>query len=369
MSTRKRKPPEKRRSGNASRLISGSASLIGSAVMRKPAVTGGTVIFAIIFSFVATNALWYQPATHPHPWLDTRDAFRNYASHAMSVAGGPVTTFRVEHNAQQQAAQQRASAPAATPAPATTVAAAIAKSGRDVVVQEPAPEPAQNGAQPAPEKSTLVADIQSNLARRGLYDGAVDGLPGPKTEAAILFYQETRGLPQTGNADVETLELLKRDNAEFNIIPTERPGLDVTGAIAVAPKKAADPVAALISKAPAAKVAIASPRPETRPETRPEPRPIPRADIKAAKVAAPAQPAKPVAVAFKPASGDAASAAMIMQIQKGLANLAYKDVAVDGVMGQQTSEAISHFQKHYRLPVTGQANAAVLDKLKKIGAL
>lgn len=357
MSTRKRKLPEKRRSGNASRLIAGSAALIGSAVMRKPAATGGTVIFAIVFSFVAANALWYQPATHPHPWLDTRDAFRNYASHAMNVAGSPVTTFRVEHEAQQQAAPQQAPA-AAAQAPVATAAApaAITKSGRDVVVQEPAPEPAQIVAQPVPEKSALVADIQSNLARRGLYDGAVDGMPGPKTQAAILFYQETRGLPQTGDADAATLELLKRDNAEFNIIPTERPGLDVTGAIAAAPKTGADPVAALIRKAPPAKGAAASPKP------------VPRADIKP-QAAAPAQAAKPIPVALKPTSGDPASSGLVMQIQKGLANLAYKDVTVDGVMGQQTSDAISHFQKHYRLPVTGQADAAVLDKLKKIGAL
>ena len=37
--------------------------------------------------------------------------------------------------------------------------------------------------------------------------------------------------------------------------------------------------------------------------------------------------------------------------------------------GEQTKEAIRHFQKHYRLPVTGEPNEAVLEKLKKIGAL
>ena len=43
--------------------------------------------------------------------------------------------------------------------------------------------------------------------------------------------------------------------------------------------------------------------------------------------------------------------------------------AVDGLIGEKTRTAIRHFEKHYRLPVTGEPNEQVLAKLKDIGAL
>jgi len=42
---------------------------------------------------------------------------------------------------------------------------------------------------------------------------------------------------------------------------------------------------------------------------------------------------------------------------------------VDGVASDQTKAAIRRFQKHYRLPETGEPDVAVLKKLKSIGAL
>ena len=64
-----------------------------------------------------------------------------------------------------------------------------------------------------------------------------------------------------------------------------------------------------------------------------------------------------------------ASSELVMNIQKGLSNLAYSDVSVDGVAGEQTRSAIRHFEKHYRLPETGQPSDKVLKKMKEIGAL
>jgi peptidoglycan hydrolase-like protein with peptidoglycan-binding domain len=276
----------------------------------------------------------------------------------------------------------------------------------------------------------MVSAIQSNLLRRGLYEGPVDGVMGSKTEAAIMFYQETRGLPQTGAADAAVLDLLQKDNAEFNVVPPDRPS-DVTGAIAAkapqkpvekpvekaAAPKAADPVAALIAKTPRAQPArtpvqeaktesVKAARPAVAPPIPPAPIPNAGAKAQAAKQAhKPAEkPAsKPVQKAMekptdkaaqkpaaqktvatnqrpaaiqakaeapaKPASATATPSNLTMAIQKGLSNLAYRDVTIDGVPGEQTREAIRHFQKHYRLPVTGEPNEAVLEKLKKIGAL
>jgi peptidoglycan hydrolase-like protein with peptidoglycan-binding domain len=398
MTTRKRRPP-KRQAGRVSRLIAGGAAMIGAAAMRNPVATGGTAAFAIVFSFVAANALWYQPSSHPHPWLDTRDAFRDYAAKAMHPGGGDTaTTFRIERDA---------TAPAASAAPKTV---------DGVIVQDDA----------APASNPLVADVQANLLRRGLYEGPVDGVMGSKTEAAIMFYQETRGLPQTGAADAAVLDLLKKDNAEFNVVPPDRPA-DVTGAIAAkAPlkpvektaekpaAKAADPVAALIAKTPrpqpakppvqeartesvkAARPVVAPPippapipnaaakapahKPAQKAAEKPAPKPVRKAADKPAEkdaqkpaaqkiVATNQRPAAIQAKAEAPSKSAAAPSNLTMAIQKGLSNLAYRDVNVDGVPGEQTKEAIRHFEKHYRLPVTGEPNEAVLEKLKKIGAL
>jgi Putative peptidoglycan binding domain len=60
---------------------------------------------------------------------------------------------------------------------------------------------------------------------------------------------------------------------------------------------------------------------------------------------------------------------LVMQIQRGLVNIAYSDVTIDGVAGAQTRAAIRHFQKHYRLAETGEPSEVVLKKLKSIGAL
>ena len=347
MATRKRRPPEKRQSGRVSRLVAGGASMIGSAAMRNPVATGGTTIFAIVFSFIAANALWYQPSAHPHPWLDTRDAFRNYAANAMH-GGVNAVTYRIERD--QKAPPQAAAAPASTPAnPPASVASVIVRD--DAAASQAAAQPPADGA------TDLVSQVQANLARRGLYDGAVDGVMGPKTAAAIMFYQETRGLTETGQPDAALLDLLKKDNSEFNVIPPDRPS-DVTGAIAVKPKpKPADPVAALIAKAPRGSAAAPAATPA----------PVPPAPI---AVAAAAPAAKEAKEAAKPAAADKpVSSDLVKMIQKGLSNLAYRDVTVDGVAGQQTKDAIRHFEKHYRLPITGEPSEAVLEKLKKIGAL
>ena len=400
MTTRKRRPP-KRQAGRVSRLIAGGAAMIGAAAMRNPVATGGTAAFAIIFSFVAANALWYQPSSHPHPWLDTRDAFRDYAAKAMHPGGDAATTYRIERDATVPAG-----------APAEAAPQPVAQKPVDGVVVHDDPQPSADN---------IVGQIQANLARRGLYEGPVDGVMGSKTEAAIMFYQETRGLQQTGAADAAVLDLLKKDNAEFNVVPPDRPN-DVTGAIvAKAPQKpiekpvekaaapkAADPVAALIAKTPRAqpaKPAVQEAKTESvkaaRPVTAPPipPAPIPNASAKTAKqphkpaekqaekpkqkpvqkaeqkpapqkiVANSQRPAAIPARAEAPAKSAGTPSNLTMAIQKGLSNLAYRDVTVDGVAREQTKEAIRHFEKHYRLPVTGEPNEAVLEKLKKIGAL
>lgn len=312
MATRKRKSPKGRGRRKAGLLTTGAAALggaglsglaaLGGLIARYPSIAGGMAAFIVIFSFVAANALWYQPGEHPSPFLRTRDANSPAALAGQRFAtqqeppAGNVTTFRIERPEDGG----EASAPAGAAAPAAA----------------------------GMPRSQLVMDIQSGLIRRGLYNGPADGVIGPRTSAAILFFEETVGMPQTGEATPELLAALRAgNNATTATIPVERPPEDLKSAA-----NAVDPVAAAILAA--------------------------EKDVKTAT------PKKGVAADKTPANID-----LVLQIQKGLSNIAYANVGVDGVMGEQTRTAIRQFQKHYRLPETGEPSVAVLKKLQEIGAL
>ncbi|MGP4665660.1 peptidoglycan-binding domain-containing protein [Agrobacterium pusense] len=300
MAPRKRKSPKKTTAQIGAGIVSLVVSAIGREILRHPKLVGGCGAFAVVFGFVAANALWYQPGVHPSPFLRTRDAenpngIAGYRPAEPLGTHGNVTTFRIERPAETETAQQQ---PAAE-----TPAQPVAES------QKP---------------QQIVADIQGELKKRGLYEGEADGRMGPRTAAAIMFFEETLGMEQTGEPTSRVLTALRIDGATVAAIPKDRPA-DSSGGVEI------DPVAAAIRKAEA---------------------PHPKAE--------------PVSLnsAAKPASRD-----LIAKIQQGLINIAYADVKVDGVAGQQTRNAIRAFEKHYRLPETGEPSEAVLKKLKSIGAL
>lgn len=293
------------------------AGLVGGAVGRHPAIVGGVALFFGVFGFVTANALWYQTGTHPSPILRTRDPGSPYQIpgrksflHTQQADAGNVTTFRIERQ----------------------------DSVSDPALPALAGQPANPSAtQPSAAPSKLVADVQAELIRHGLYDGAADGKPGSRTTSAILFFQEASGLAQTGVPTPELLAALKASNAAgappaagrtstAAAVPAERP-VNVS-----ATADAMDPVAAAIQNADK--------------------------NLRTGAVAARVGPSDAV---------DKVN--IVMQIQKGLSNIAYSNVSIDGVAGEQTKAAIRRFQKHYRLPETGEPNMAVLRKLQDIGAL
>ncbi len=344
----KRKAPNKKRQARRNWLMSG-VSAAASLAFNHPGISGGTLVFGVIFSFVAANALWYQPH-HPHPMLDTRSAFKAYVARAAAVADedSDVTTFKIERSSGEVEGDAR-----------TTAARKPARDSKglktvtDVIVLD---DTLSSDVPVDGSASELVRQIQANLIRRGLYDGEVDGLMGPRTEAAISFYQQTRGMETTGEPGVTLLNALKADNAEFGVVPPDRPLSEVTNAIGRVEEKAND-VEALLAQAD-----WRAPIPQKRPDRLPaKQKPVEPVILKADK-------SKPVAkqAVVKPVDADPT---LVKKIQQGLANLAYADIAVDGVAGSQTRTAISHFQKHYRLPVSGLPDELVLEKLKQIGAL
>jgi hypothetical protein len=72
--------------------------------------------------------------------------------------------------------------------------------------------PYSNNDQPAYAGSTesganpSVSAVQSELAKLGYYNGAIDGILGDQTEAALAHYQEDRDLSVTGTVDAATLQ-------------------------------------------------------------------------------------------------------------------------------------------------------------------
>ncbi|GAK71664.1 hypothetical protein RRU01S_19_00690 [Agrobacterium rubi TR3 = NBRC 13261] len=318
MAAPKRKSPRKTPARKEPGFVSVAALAMGHQILRHPKLVGGTAAFLVVFGFVAANALWYQPGHHPSPFLRTRDEENPNGIPGYRVASGlaehgNVTTFRIERQA--DAPQQPVeTTPAAQPA---DVADVIAQSAPQATPHQP---------------SELVAEIQRELARRGLYEGPADGMPGPRTTAAILFFEETVGMEQTGEPTSRVLSAMKIDSATTvaaipKALPKDRPAEPNSGGVAI------DPVAAAIRNAESGST-------------------------------------KPQSVSLT--SGNTPKSApkdMVAKIQQGLVNIAYADVKVDGVPGEQTRTAIRNFEKHYRLPETGEPNEAVLKKLKSIGAL
>jgi len=255
-----RKQPERRPKGTS--FAKRALRAVGNTISRHPSIAGGVVAGAVIFGYVAMNAM-YQPGKHPSPWFVTRDdSVRQVAAvrQAVPVPENTVTTFKIE----------RADAPAPV----------------------------------SDTQDTLVAQLQEALRARGIYDGIADGVAGPQTREAIRGYQVQSGLEPTGEPTDALLVHILITNLESVATPQGRPEPE----------------------------ALTIPRPSS----------------------------------LTPAES---GSDLILDIQTGLSNIAYADIKVDGIAGEQTRAAIADFQKHYRLPVTGKPDSAVLEKLKEIGAL
>jgi len=288
-------------------LIGRTASSLGGLAARHPGKIGGPLVFGVVFSFVSANALWYQPGPHPSPMMKTRQPTNPYAVPGRRMAEATeFESFRIELEDRETAAAEK---------PKDDLVAILEE-------VEANPPPATSAAiehdvtasapPPAPAPVDDEPDIlalQQALAARGYYKGKPDGVTGPMTKAAIRAFQSDSGITPTGEADEEVVALLS----------------------------------------------VSAPLPEPRPEAAAPPDPV--ADILKAETA--------------PSGGAGVVVAdpMVVEIQRGLVNIAYDGVVVDGVAGATTRAAILEFQKHYRLPETGEPNEAVRDKLREIGAL
>jgi len=85
----------------------------------------------------------------------------------------------------------------------------------------PAQAPAKVAAPPGSRTpGEIIADIQRELVRRGYYDGVVDGLYGPKTDAAIRDFEQGAGLKPSTEPNETLLQAMVRAPAKLTKAPT-----------------------------------------------------------------------------------------------------------------------------------------------------
>lgn len=348
MATRKRKLPDKRKSAPKEpgfAVLAAKASM--RLVARNPAAVTCTLGFLVVLGCVTANAFWYQPGRHPSPFLRTRDPHDFSAmlgfntSPAIKPHPDDVTTFLIQR-------QDTSTQPATAPAP-----------------QQAKPQVQQFAPPAASDDSQIILSIQTQLARLGFYHGPLNGRRDAQTDAAIQAYQQQVGLTESAQPSDDLLNVLAADKGPTDtptaatVHPLERPTV-----VKLSGDEGIDPVAAAIRSAEKNGVTP----PATKASIRTAAVPVPRVAVGAPAnrdQASHSIPPEPVAASV----GTIAGPSLVMDIQRGLINVAYTGITVDGVVGEKTKAAIRHFQRHYRLPETGEPDMAVLKTLKSIGAL
>ncbi len=151
----------------------------------------------------------------------------------------------------------------------------------------------------------IVTDIQRELSRRGFYDGAVDGLYGPKTDRAIRDFEQAAGLKPSPEPNEALLQAIQRTPARVD-----------DGAGRTQPRAAAGAAAAPV-----------------------------RNDV----------------VAERPAPSQ-----QVIAVQRALAEFGYGQIKPTGIVDPETQAAIERFERERKLPVTGQATDRVVRELAAV---
>jgi peptidoglycan hydrolase-like protein with peptidoglycan-binding domain len=146
----------------------------------RDAVAFMVCAFAVIA--VLVNVLFMQSGSHPAPM------FKN-----APTAAKPVVTNGIP----AAPSRPRAVEPGSAPRPAEGA-------------------PAKAAAPPPPRMpGEIINDIQRELARRGFYEGAVDGLYGPRTDVAIRDFEQAAGLKPSTEPNEALLQAMVRSPAKL----------------------------------------------------------------------------------------------------------------------------------------------------------
>ena len=206
------------------------------------------------------------------------------------------------------------------PAPLFKTALAPGEATNSVVTTVPRPRPpeplpakvelASTKSEPVPVKAEapaiprtpaeIMTDIQRELARRGFYDGSIDGVHGPKTDSALRDFEQAAGLKPSLQANEALLQTIVKSSIE-------------------------------------------APR---------------------AVTASSAAPALAAAPARKDAIGEMLSSSRrVVALQRALAQYGYGQIKPTGVVDAETRAAIEKFERERKLPVTGEPSDRVAREL------
>jgi peptidoglycan hydrolase-like protein with peptidoglycan-binding domain len=109
------------------------------------------------------------------------------------------------------------------------ILAAPKEASKDAAKVLPRARPPETTGKADPRPTAeIVADIQRELARRGFYDGVVDGRYGPRTDAAVRDFEQASGLKASTEPNEALLAAIKRSNtkppkAPSGLRPQEKP--------------------------------------------------------------------------------------------------------------------------------------------------
>jgi peptidoglycan hydrolase-like protein with peptidoglycan-binding domain len=194
---------------------------------RKDAIAALVAVAAL--SAVVANAAYLQSGPHPAPLFAAKPVPAAPAPKSIRVVGqeitGPAPQAALPKSRPVEAALPKAELPK-TDAPKTDALKLDAIKAETAKPEQPTvPRP----------RNEVIADIQRELSRRGFYDGAADGVLGPKTNAAMRDFEQASGLRPGSEPNEVFLRALTRSPAKG-------------GQRAAAPQTvAADPIAELIA--------------------------------------------------------------------------------------------------------------------------
>jgi peptidoglycan hydrolase-like protein with peptidoglycan-binding domain len=158
----------------------GLRGLLRRALGRSPLDGVALFVAVVAVGAILLNALYRQPGPHPAP--------------IFSVKPRPVAT---------EPAEVVPPMPRTRPAPMIAKPEAVARSRADI-----------------------ITDIQRELSRRGLYDGPVDGVAGPKTDAAIRDFETSAKLKVSGEPTEDVLRAIQRAPLRTEAVPRTTPRPD-----------------------------------------------------------------------------------------------------------------------------------------------
>lgn len=267
---------------------------------------------ALTAAAIASNALFLQNGRHPDPLFMTRSEPPREAAMPEPASA----TLAAPQQASLEIAIEDPPMPRLAPRPVTeTGMPSPAASESELAPDAPAPETPADPPAALSNGVDLVTEIQRELARLGLYNEAIDGLSGSRTEAAIRAFETAAGIAVTGTPSPELLAALKQP-----LPPRE------TQSIAVANTEAAE---------------------------------LNRRERDRAELIA-AEERRLEEIRLRET---------YEVVQTALNRIGYGPLPVDGGAGDETLDAIRRFELDNGMPITGTAGDALVARLYAIGAI